>query len=94
MFFTRFFHVHQLTLTNACSWWNRFEQERGFKGADRTAARDGPVQFQREEDPFDLTNFFKDVRHGGSAPSANPSSSKRSNPDDREERSNEKRRKK
>lgn len=72
----------------------RFEQERGFKGADRTASRDGPVQFQREEDPFGLSGFLKDVRHGGasgSAPSAN-SSSKR-NVDDREERS-EKRRKK
>ena len=78
----------------------RFEQERGFKGADRTAQRDGPVQFQREEDPFGLSDFLKDVRHGGaggSAPSANPSSgssSKRSNGDDREERSSEKRRKK
>lgn len=70
----------------------RFEQERGFKGADRTAAREGPVQFQREEDPFGLTDFLKDVRQGGSAPSAN-SSSKR-NTDDREERGSEKRRKK
>lgn len=75
----------------------RFEQERGFKGADRAAPRDGPVQFQREEDPFGLTDFFKDIRHGGSAPSANPSSSsssKRGNGEDREERSSEKRRKK
>ncbi len=77
-----------------------FEQERGFKGADRAAPRDGPVQFQREEDPFGLSDFLKDVRHGGasgSAPSANPSSSsssKRGNADDREERSSEKRRKK
>lgn len=72
----------------------RFEQERGFKGADRAAAaaRDGPVQFQREEDPFGLTDFLKDVRQGGSAPVAN-SSSKR-NTDDREERGSEKRRKK
>ncbi|CAF0886361.1 unnamed protein product [Adineta steineri] len=56
----------------------RFEKEKGFKGADRATARDGPVQFQREEDPFGLTDFLKDVRHGGaggSAPSANPSSS-------------------
>jgi SNW domain-containing protein 1 len=78
----------------------RFEQERGFKGADRAAPREGPVQFQREEDPFGLSDFLKNVRHGGasgSAPSANPSSnssSKRGNADDREERSNEKRRKK
>ena len=76
----------------------RFEQERGFKGADKSASRDGPVQFQREEDPFGLNDFFKDVRHGGasgSAPSANPSSSsKRGNGDDREERTSEKRRKK
>ncbi|CAF0749411.1 unnamed protein product [Adineta ricciae] len=78
----------------------RFESERGFKGADKGTTRDGPVQFQREEDPFGLTGFLKDVRHGGaggSAPSANPSSSsssKRGNADDREERSSEKRRKK
>ena len=71
----------------------RFEQERGFKGADRTAAREGPVQFQREEDPFGLTDFLKKARQGGSAPSAN-SSSKRDNTDDREERGSEKRRKK
>ncbi|CAF0841624.1 unnamed protein product [Adineta steineri] len=77
----------------------RFEKEKGFKGADRATARDGPVQFQREEDPFGLTDFLKDVRHGGaggSAPSANPSSSsssKRGNADDREERSSDKRRK-
>jgi hypothetical protein len=54
------------------------------------------VQFQREEDPFGLSDFLKNVRHGGasgSAPSANPSST-RGNADDREERSNEKRRKK
>ena len=75
----------------------RFEQERGFKGTDRGATREGPVQFQREADPFDLTDFFKDVRQGGggggsSAPSAN-SSSKRANPNEREERTSEKRRK-
>jgi SNW domain-containing protein 1 len=78
----------------------RFEQERGFKGADRAVPRDGPVQFQREQNPFGLSDFLENVRHGGasgSAPSANPSSnssSKRGNADDREERSNEKRRKK
>ena len=74
----------------------RFEQERGFEGADRTAPRDGPVQFQREEDPFGLSGFLKDVRHGGtgaSTASAN-SSSKRNNTDDREERNGEKRRRK
>lgn len=80
----------------------RFEQERGFKGADKSVSREGPVQFQREEDPFglsDIHDFFKDVRQGGaagSAPTANPSSgsSKRSNTDDRGERTSEKRRKK
>ena len=75
----------------------RFEQERGFKGADRAAPREGPVQFQREEDPFGLSDFLKNVRQGGSAPSVNPStntSSKRGNTDNREERSSEKRRKK
>lgn len=51
------------------------------------------MQFQREEDPFGLTDFLKKVRQDGSAPSAN-SSSKRDHTDDREERGNEKRRKK
>ncbi|CAF2768547.1 unnamed protein product [Rotaria sp. Silwood2] len=78
----------------------RFEQEHGFKGVDRAAPREGPVQFQRDEDPLGLSDFLKDVRHGSagsSAPSASgsfSSSSKRSNADDREERTSEKRRKK
>ncbi|CAF4910772.1 unnamed protein product [Rotaria sp. Silwood1] len=78
----------------------RFEQEHGFKGADRAAPREGPVQFQLDEDPFGLSDFLKDVQHGSagsSAPSANGSSgssSKRSHADDGEERISETRRKK
>jgi hypothetical protein len=50
------------------------KQECGFEGADRAAPRDGPVQFQREEDPFGLTDFLKDVRHGGAGGSASSAS--------------------
>lgn len=56
--------------------------------------RDGPVQFQREEDLSDITGFMKDVRHGGTGLSGSGSSSKRSHGDDRQERTSEKRRKK
>jgi len=67
----------------------RFEPERGFKGTDRSATRDGPVQFQRteEEDPFGLTGFLKDVRRGDAPQSSStttPSTSKRSAQDDRD----------
>ncbi|CAF1391395.1 unnamed protein product [Rotaria sordida] len=77
-----------------------FEQEYDFKEADRAELRERPVQFQCDEDPFGLSNFLKDVRHGSagsSALSANRSSSssfKRSNADDQQERTSEKRRKK
>ncbi|CAF4001970.1 unnamed protein product [Rotaria sordida] len=78
----------------------RFEQEYGFKEADRAELRERPVQFQCDEDPFGLSDFLKDVRHGSagsSALSANRSSSssfKRSNADDQQERTSEKRGKK
>jgi hypothetical protein len=45
-------------------------QERDFKGTDRAALRDGPVQFEREEDPFGLKSFFEDIRYNGSGNSA------------------------
>ncbi|CAF0787525.1 unnamed protein product [Adineta steineri] len=70
----------------------RFEKEKGFKGASRAAARNGPVQFQHEEDLFSSRDFLKDVRQSGTSGSA--SSSKRGNADDREERSSKRRRKK
>ncbi|CAF1471958.1 unnamed protein product [Adineta steineri] len=70
----------------------RFEKEKGFKGASRAAARNGPVQFQHEEDLFSLRDFLKEVRQGGTSGSA--SSSERVNADDRDERSSKKRRKK
>lgn len=72
----------------------RFEQERGFKGADRSVVRDGPVQFHREEDLSEVADFMKNVRHGGTGISGSGSSSKRSHGDDRESRTSEKRRKK
>jgi len=101
--------ISKLTKTTKNNFYNtealinaskRFEQERGFKGADRVAPRKDPVQFQCDEDPFGLSDFLKDVRNDrarSSAPSANQSSnssSKRGNADDREERTSEKRHKK
>lgn len=39
---------------------NRFVPDKEFSGTDRTAqnARSGPVQFEKEEDPFGLDNFL------------------------------------
>lgn len=42
----------------------RFVPDKGFAGADSSRRRDGPVQFEREEeeDVFGLDNFFKTVK--------------------------------
>lgn len=45
-------------------WVPRFQPDRGFSGADRAAAtRDGPVQFEKdEEDPFGLNKFLTEAK--------------------------------
>ncbi|KAL8804197.1 MAG: hypothetical protein Q9182_002739 [Xanthomendoza sp. 2 TL-2023] len=50
---------------------NRFEvlgkAKGGFKGADDAEARDGPVQFEKDNDPFHIDELIKDATGGGSA---------------------------
>ncbi|XP_069772120.1 SNW domain-containing protein 1 isoform X1 [Narcine bancroftii] len=47
---------------------NRFVPDRVFSGTDRKQRREGPVQFERdEEDPFGLDKFLEEAKqHGGS----------------------------
>uniref|UniRef100_UPI00358E1F62 SNW domain-containing protein 1 n=1 Tax=Myxine glutinosa TaxID=7769 RepID=UPI00358E1F62 len=46
---------------------SRFVPDKEFDGADRRQRRDGPVQFERdEEDPFGLDKFLEEAKqHGG-----------------------------
>ncbi|KAG4105458.1 hypothetical protein H8356DRAFT_1634830 [Neocallimastix lanati (nom. inval.)] len=39
------------------------EGSRGFKGADVNSDRSGPVQFEKEEDPYELEKFLKNKRN-------------------------------
>lgn len=42
---------------------NRFVPDKGFSGADRSAKRDGPVQFEKQDDdPFGLDEFLTKVK--------------------------------
>ncbi|XP_074631241.1 SNW domain-containing protein 1-like [Acropora palmata] len=44
---------------------NRFQPDREFAGTDRTQRRDGPVQFEKEEeDPFGLDKFLTEAKKG------------------------------
>ncbi|KAI4140605.1 MAG: hypothetical protein L6R39_005725 [Caloplaca ligustica] len=48
---------------------NRFEvlgkAKGGFKGAEDAEARDGPVQFEKDTDPFNIDELIKDATGGG-----------------------------
>ena len=51
---------------------NRFEvlgkAKEGFKGTDTAEARDGPVQFEKDDkDPFDIDEMIRDATGGGGA---------------------------
>lgn len=48
---------------------SRFTADKGFQGADASAARDGPVQFEKEEDDdvFGLDKFFTEAKKGKQA---------------------------
>ncbi|KAF7278076.1 puff-specific protein Bx42-like [Rhynchophorus ferrugineus] len=61
---------------------NRFVPDKEFSGTDRTAGRSGPVQFEKEEDPFGLDQFLSQAKKG----------SKRKEPEKRDERDKKKRR--
>ena len=48
----------------------RFVPDKGFEGAERGMRRDGPVQFERDEDedPFGLNKFLKDAKEAKKRP--------------------------
>lgn len=50
---------------------NRFVPDKEFSGTDRSARRDGPVQFERqeEEDPFGLDKFLTEAKKASKRPS-------------------------
>ena len=42
---------------------HRFQPDKGFSGADGGQVRDGPVQFEKEdEDPFGLNKFLTEAK--------------------------------
>ena len=44
----------------------RFEADRPFSGVDTEAPRtSGPVQFAKEQDPFDINKFLQHVKRSG-----------------------------
>ena len=43
----------------------RFQPDKEFAGTDRSQRRDGPVQFEKEEeDPFGLDKFLTEAKKG------------------------------
>lgn len=44
---------------------SRFVPDRGFQGADAAGPRDGPVQFEKADDPFGIDKFLEDATRGG-----------------------------
>lgn len=50
---------------------NRFVPDKEFSGTNRSARRDGPVQFERqeEEDPFGLDKFLTEAKKASKRPS-------------------------
>lgn len=49
---------------------NRFVPDKGFSGADRSVKRDGPVQFEKQEDddPLGLDRFLSEVKKASKRP--------------------------
>lgn len=51
---------------------SRFVPDKGFSGTDRSARRDGPVQFEKqdeeEEDPFGLDKFLTEAKKASKRP--------------------------
>ncbi|CAH8620839.1 unnamed protein product [Dicrocoelium dendriticum] len=46
----------------------RFVPDREFAGTDRTRRLDGPVQFERDEDPFNLSKFLSEAKKAQKRP--------------------------
>ena len=63
----------------------RFVPDKEFAGTDRSSRRDGPVQFEREEDdPFGLDKFLTEAKRAQKRPSEDSRTS--SSRDDRKKR--------
>lgn len=57
---------------------NKFVADRGFQGADKSREREGPVQFERdEEDPFGLNKFLEQAKQASKRPAESGSSRSR-----------------
>lgn len=63
-------------LTRNFKTFDRFVPDKEFAGTDRSRRREGPVQYEKEEeeDPFNLDNFFKEARKADKRPSEGVSS--------------------
>lgn len=56
----------------------RFVADKGFAGADKSQKRDGPVQFEKDdEDIFGLNEFLDAAKKGAKRPAADDRSSSR-----------------
>lgn len=57
---------------------NRFVADKEFAGTDHTIRRDGPVEFEKdeEEDPFGLDKFLVSAKRGQKRPTEESSHSK------------------
>nr|CAB3266452.1 SNW domain-containing protein 1-like [Phallusia mammillata] len=47
---------------------NRFVPDKGFKGADPSQSREGPVQFEKDEDLFGLNKFMEQAKQARKRP--------------------------
>jgi SNW domain-containing protein 1 len=55
----------------------RFQPDKEFAGTDRNVRRDGPVQFERdEEDPFGLDKFLTEAKRAGKRTADEPRGSR------------------
>ena len=53
--------------------FSRFHPDKEFAGTDRNLRRDGPVQFERdEEDPFGLDKFLTEAKRAGKRNNEDP----------------------
>lgn len=64
-------------LFSLSSLFRRFVPDKQFAGTDRSQRRDGPVQFEKDdEDIFGLTKFLEDAKKGAKRPAADDRSSR------------------
>ncbi|CAK8680477.1 unnamed protein product [Clavelina lepadiformis] len=60
---------------------NKFVPDRGFKGADSSRQREGPVQFEKDEDLFGLDKFMEQAKQARKRPTEGGSSKSKSDHD-------------